>query len=354
MYPKEKINKIGFLFVIDMAVNQEQMKKCFLGIIMIFSVVLARAQDKILSMDCMSAESYLNYLPNDLVVFKPLETKSDHSGDTLISHLHLVENEYTPDVKLASYLESEDDSLMSEAYSAVWKVYFTNSEKGCQVDMHLMQVWDAMEDTLDIEKFKSSGKLEEEVFHYLSVSDDHDYYHETWGAIEALEEDSIVSDIRVLENPIADLLNEECFIPMDIDMGAVYALLGEMNSEFACDDCELTEGVGWNFEEHTKFFIYSFPKNERIYYLSNSAPNEVIDLALFDFSIGLTDKTEILEKYELDEEALETIQPVENGYFDILYDSEREYIPLNLHDLFVKLEFENEVLRGILYSAKEF
>lgn len=354
MYPNEITNKIGSVFVINMAVKQHQMKKCFLGFIMIFSVVWTHAQDKVLSMDCASAESYLNYLPNDLVVFKPLEEKPNVSEDTLVSHVHLVENEYTPDVKLASYLESEDDSIMEEAYSAVWRVYFTNSEKGCQLDMKLIRVRDAAEDSLDIEKFKSSGKLEEEVFQYLSVSDDYDYYHETWGAIEALEADSVALEKRVLENPIADLLNEECFIPMDMDLGAIYALLGEEESEPVCEDCELTEGVGWGLGEHTNFFIYSFPKNERIYYLFNSSPEEIIDLALFDFSIGLTDRAEILEKYDIDVEAVETIQSMGNTYFDVLYRSESEYIPLNLHDLFVKLEFENGILRGILYSDKEF
>lgn len=337
-----------------MAVKQKQMKKHFLGILLVFSVIFANAQDKIVSIDCISAESYLNYLPNDLVVFNPMETKQDSAVDALIRHINLVENEYIPDVKIASYLKADTEAALEEVYSAVWKVYFTNVENGCKLDMELFRVQNADKDTLNIENYTSSSALEEEVFQYLSVSDDYDYYHETWGAIEPLEDDSAAMEAIILKNPIANLLNEECYIPMDIDMGAVYALLGEENLDLICDDCEFTDGIGWGFGESTSFFVYSFPKNERIYVLTNSAPNEIIDLALFDFSIGSTTKMEILEQYDLDPEVVQTIDSMEDTSFDVLYRSGREYIPVKQHDLFVKLEFQDEILRGILYSDKEF
>lgn len=328
------------------------MRKYFTGIALVLWAGFSFAQEMELPLDFHSAYENTKYLANDLITSNPENLERFSDKKLTKSFVTLMENEYVTDVSLSDYVDKADSNVVEKVHSAVWAIYFI--EKGqdsSYLDFKLDQIFDKDGNELEAGDYISTGKFEKEVYIYLLDDSAHDYYFETWGAISEIDTvaNGVEEEQDLLVNPLRELLDEKGIIPFDLPIDTIADLLGAEAVETNCEDCAFPSVYEWSFEKDTYFRVITLEDSTRIYNVFNTS-NAVIKDALLGFSIGET-KEEVLEAFK---EERPQVQRHKSSQEDTLYPENSEYIVVEIDDYYVKFDFSNERLFGLMIAEKPF
>lgn len=346
-------NYAGSVFATRMRIlNIMAMRKYFTIIGLVLLSSFSFAQEMALPMDFHSAHENIKYLANDLIAPNPENLEGFSDKKLIKSFVTLMENEYVTDASLSDYVNKADSNVVENVHSTVWAIYFIEIGKDSSyLDFKLDQIFDKEGNELEASDYISTGKFEKEVYTYLLDDSAHDYYFETWGAISEIDTvaNEGAEEQTVLANPLRELLNKKEIIPFDLPVDTIEDAIGAEAVETNCEDCAFPSIYEWSLENNIYFRVITLDDGSRIYNMFNTS-NAVIKDVFLGFSIGET-KEEILEEFK---EERPQVQQQKSSQEDTLYPENSEYIVVEIDDFYVKFDFSNDRLFGLMIAEKSF